>query len=238
MEGVEQVTLTTNGLLLSEYLDSLKECGIDGINISLDTLDPARYAAITGYDKVEEVVGSLYKAVEHGIKVKINAVILKGVNEEDWTGLLELARRMPVDVRFIELMPIGMGQEHKGFSNDLLLSVIRERYPGMTRDTTFHGNGPAVYYRIPGFSGSLGLISALHDKFCSSCNRIRMSSTGELKPCLCYEDSIPLRPVLRKGSREELRELLKTAVMKKPLMHHFEDREAITEQKKMAQIGG
>lgn len=238
LEGVDQVTLTTNGLLLSDYLESLRGYGIDGINISLDTLDPARYRAITGFDKLEPVMEALKRAVDLDMKIKINAVLQEGINEKDWEDLLELARYMPVDVRFIELMPIGMGRGMKPVSNVLLLDRIREKYPGLTRDADTHGNGPAVYYRIPGFSGSLGLISALHGKFCSSCNRIRLTSTGDLKPCLCYQESIPLRQLLREGRREEIRELLIRAVESKPLMHHFEDDRAVTEQKKMAQIGG
>ncbi len=238
LEGVEQVTLTTNGLLLSDYLEPLREYGIDGINISLDTLDPVKYKAITGFDKLEPVMAALKRAVDLGIKIKINAVLQKGINEEDWEDLLELAREMPVDVRFIELMPIGMGRGMDTVSNLLLLDRIQEIYPDLIRDPVIHGNGPAVYYRIPGFSGSLGLISALHGKFCSSCNRIRLTSTGDLKPCLCYQESIPLRQVLREGKKEEIRDLLIRAVKRKPLMHHFEDEHAVTEQKKMAQIGG
>ena len=238
LEGVEQVTLTTNGILLYKEIERLKDAGIDGINISLDTTDPDRYKAITGYSGLEEVMRSIHASVDAGLKIKINSVLLPGKNEEDWEDLLLLARDLPLDVRFIELMPIGFAKGNPCYPNDLLLDRISRRYPGSAADSNTHGNGPAVDYNIPGFMGSLGLISAVHGRFCSSCNRIRMTSTGDLKPCLCYEDGISVRDALRAGDYEKVRTLLRVAVEGKPQMHHFEKDEAVTENRKMVQIGG
>ena len=236
--GVEQVTMTTNGVLLSEYIDALARTGIDGINISLDTLDPVRYQSITGFPKLDMVMKGIIKAVNYGLNVKVNCVLQRGINEEDWPGILELARDLLLDVRFIELMPIGEGKSQEGVSNNELLSEISDRYPGIRRDYRIHGNGPAIYYNIPGFKGSLGLISAIHGKFCDSCNRIRMTSTGDLKSCLCYDKGINIREAVRNNDREQIREILKKTICGKPRMHHFEEIKEITEHKKMVQIGG
>jgi cyclic pyranopterin phosphate synthase len=123
-------------------------------------------------------------------------------------------------------------------SNADLFSLISGRYPGIKRDYRIHGNGPAVYYRIPGFTGSLGMISAIHGKFCHSCNRIRMTATGDIKSCLCYDKGINIRDAVRNNDREQIRDILKEAILEKPMMHRFEDKNEITEHKKMVQIGG
>ena len=194
--GIEQVTLTTNGVLLGRFLEELKASGIDGINVSLDTLNPALYEQITGADGLETVLNSVKEAAALHIPVKINAVSMD-LGEDNWAGLLELGRDLPVDVRFIELMPIGFGKDFPSIDHRQLLAQVKARYPGLEKDPRFHGPGPSVYYRIPGFAGSLGLISAIHGKFCSTCNRVRLTSQGYLKTCLCYEDGADLRAALR-----------------------------------------
>lgn len=241
--GIEQVTLTTNGVLLTEYLESLKEAGTDGINISLDTCNAIRYQAITGMDACDRVIEAVRKSVDSGIRTKVNAVLQEGDPEgegckEDVKGLLDLAKETAVDVRFIELMPIGYGKKRHGVSNDRVLSEIRKIYPEIKRDERTHGNGPAVYYQIPEFSGSIGFISAMHGKFCRECNRIRMTATGDIKPCLCYADVYPLRDLLRSGNYELVKEQLTEAVRKKPEAHCFEEPGAVTEAHQMVQIGG
>lgn len=241
--GIEQVTLTTNGVLLTEYLESLKKAGTDGINISLDTCNATRYQAITGTDACDMVIEAVRKSVDSGIRTKVNAVLQEGDPEgegykEDVKGLLDLAKETDVDVRFIELMPIGYGKKRHGVSNDRVLSEIRMIYPEIKKDERTHGNGPAVYYQIPGFSGSIGFISAMHGKFCRECNRIRMTATGDIKPCLCYADVYPLRDLLRSGNYELVKEQLTEAVRKKPEAHCFEEPGAVTEAHQMVQIGG
>lgn len=242
--GVSQVTLTTNGVLLSHYIDELLENGLDAVNISLDTLDKETYREITGFDELGRVRESIDLAVKKGLPVKINSVLQKGVNEKEWKQLAKLARTKKTDVRFIEMMPIGYGKNRKAVSGEELRKMFEEAYPDMEKDITVHGNGPAVYYKIPGFSGSVGFISAIHGKFCESCNRIRLTSTGELKPCLCYGESVNIKKVLRSQEKsekilvEKLTEVFKETIQKKPKEHCFESAKMITEEKQMVQIGG
>ena len=238
LPGVEQVTMTTNGVLLSGYLDELLDAGLDAVNISLDTLDRRRFEEITGFDQLPEVLKSIDAATGSGLRVKVNAVLQKDKNAEEWQDILKIAEKQSIDVRFIEMMPIGKGRECDGISNDELLREIQKQYPGVCKDDSVHGNGPAVYYHIPGFSGSVGFISAIHGVFCSSCNRIRMTATGELKPCLCYRDTVSVRDAVRYGTDQEIREKLQEAVEMKPKQHCFDIEEDITEQHKMVQIGG
>lgn len=243
LPGVEQVTLTTNGILLGQYLDELLENGLDAVNISLDTLDEALYKEITGFEELKRVKGNLLKAAEKGIPVKVNSVLQKGVHEQQWIELAGLARERKVDVRFIEMMPIGYGKGYKEASGGQVYETLRRKYPGIKRDSSVHGNGPAVYYRIPGFPGSIGFISAVHDRFCSTCNRIRLTAKGELKPCLCYGAGVDVKAALREsGSEAEAAEKIKDAIQKaverKPQMHCFDAEEKITEERQMVQIGG
>ena len=236
--GIEQVTMTTNGILLTTYLPRLLEAGLDAVNISLDTLDEDKYRTITGKDRLADVLSGMDQAVAAGIPVKINVVLMHGINDKDWTDLIMLAREKPIDVRFIEMMPIGAGSGFEPVSNTSLLAEMKSSYPDMEADESIHGNGPAVYYHIPGFRGSIGFISAMHGKFCGSCNRIRMSATGELKPCLCYDDAVNIREILREKGEEAAGEAMRQAIRQKPKAHCFEQRGEITEQKRMIQIGG
>ena len=240
LPGVEQVTLTTNGILLAEALPDLLDAGLDAVNISLDTLDPQTYAQITGYAALPRVLAGLEAALSAELPVKLNVVLTEDGNAGDWPALLALAETRKLDVRFIELMPIGYGRQQRGVSNVQLLEKIRERYPGLERDTRQHGNGPAVYYHIPGFQGCVGFISAVHEKFCSSCNRLRLTAEGQLKPCLCYGEAVDLRSVLRRPDSDAalLQAAIRQAVRQKPRAHCFEDITAVTEGKEMVKIGG
>ncbi len=203
--GVEQVTLTTNGVLLGDRLRELEAAGVDGINISLDTLDPVRYKEITGSDRLEQVLDSLHAAVCTGIPVKVNCVVMDPKTDEDRMALIRLAENEPVDVRFISMMPIGMGKDFSIVSGEEILRAIEDRYPCVEKEHTVHGNGPAVYYHIAGFRGSIGFIDAVHHKFCEGCNRIRLTSMGKLKPCLCSGESIDLMPVWEEAGSPAVR---------------------------------
>lgn len=236
--GIEQVTLTTNGILLADFAEELKDAGLDAVNVSLDTFDRVQFQEITGFDRLQDVLAGIEKALELQMKVKVNTVLQPGMNEDAWKEMLRLAEENPLDVRFIEMMPIGQGKGIQSISNESLLELIEKQYGELERDLSLHGNGPAVYYRIPGFVGSVGFISAIHGKFCSTCNRIRMTAEGMLKPCLCYEEGMSVKEAARSGDAKSVRRILETAIGKKPLEHCFEEKETITEKRKMAQIGG
>ena len=240
--GTEVVTLTTNGLLLGEQLESLMQAGLDAVNISLDTLDKEKYKQVTGFDKLSVVLASITKAVESGIPVKINAVLQKGMNEEEWLPLTQLAKNLPLSVRFIEMMPIGYGNIPQSISNEELKEKIMRYYGNLTEDFRIYGNGPAVYYSIEGFKGNIGFISAIHGKFCNLCNRIRMTSTGDIKSCLCYEQRWALKPALRMEHKEKRQEsiqkILIESIKNKPQMHCFENVKSVSEKHFMGQIGG
>ena len=238
--GIRRVTLTTNGVLLGEHLDELLEAGLDAVNISLDTLDRAQYRQITGKDELDRVLAAVRLAAGR-LPVKINCVVQRGVNEDAPLQLATLARDLPVDVRFIELMPIGAGKLPETVPNTAVLARIEERYGKTEEDRETRGNGPAVYRRADGFSGRIGFISAIHGRFCGQCNRLRLTSRGELKPCLCYADSIPLKEILRDGKAEKaerIREKIRQAVREKPAMHCFDRPNTITENRNMSEIGG
>ncbi len=241
--GIEQVTLTTNGILLEEQLPALLDAGLDAVNISLDAVDPVLYEAITGKNALASVRSSIEAVLSSPLPLKINAVLQKDLNDGEWYPLASLARNMALDVRFIELMPIGSARSSDGISNTELLRELKLLHPDLTEDPAVHGNGPAVYVRIPGWKGSVGFISAIHGKFCAGCNRIRLTSQGKLKPCLCYGGTTDLMPVLRENREGPVRDsllraALKQAVLNKPKQHCFEMPESITETSRMSSIGG
>ena len=235
--GIEKVTMTTNGVLLAENIDALVSVGLDAVNISLDTRKPQKFAEITGKDEYFSVIAGIEAAIKSGIRVKVNSVLMQGKNDDEWHDLALLAKEYPLDVRFIEMMPIGYGKESPGISNDVLRRLLAEKYH-FTADDTPHGYGPAVYYNIPGFKGSIGFISAMHGKFCKDCNRIRLTSVGFLKPCLCYGEGVDLKTPLRQGDYEKTKALLQEVIAKKPKEHCFENQEDITENHNMVGIGG
>ena len=237
IEGTEQVTLTTNGMVLAEYMDELVAAGIDAVNISLDTMDEDKFRYITKCGDLQKVMSGIDAAIASGVKTKINCVPQIGLNEDEIGDFARFAFERGIDVRFIELMPVGPADPSKGMSNDDILKKLREMYPELEVDDSIHGNGPAVYYHIPGAEGSIGLISAMHRIFCSSCNRLRLTSQGLLRPCLCYEESIDLKPALN-GTIEDIKEKIIEAIEMKPEQHCFTDDSGNTDKKPMSQIGG
>lgn len=240
--GTEQVTLTTNGLLLGKNLDALAAAGLDGINISLDSLNAERYTRISGHPEGAELLKRIMQTVEDacamGLRTKLNAVLLEET-EEDAPEFAAIAEALPVDVRFIELMPIGFGTAMRRVSPDDILSALRKRWPDLAPTDERRGNGPAHYYKSDLLLGRIGFIDAVSHKFCADCNRVRLTSTGQLKPCLCYSDSADLRTLIRGGcTDDELREALKISIYNKPRAHCFDTGAAVTERHAMSQIGG
>lgn len=235
--GIEKVTMTTNGVLLKENLDDLLAAGLDAVNISLDTARPDEFKEITGVDAFDKVFQGIDAALAAGLQVKINSVLMADMNADEWHDLVLLAKKYPLDVRFIEMMPIGYGKENRGVSNERLKELLAEKYT-LIEDNRQHGYGPAEYFNIEGFQGSVGFISAMHGKFCNKCNRIRLTSTGFLKPCLCYGEGAELKADLRSGNLQAVRRSIKAVIENKPQEHCFEHENEITETGKMVGIGG
>ena len=238
LPGVESVTVTTNGWLLPQVLPELRRIGIGGVNISLDSLDREQYQAITGVDALPEVLQAVRQCAAAGLPTKINAVLLADTKEQI-APLARLAEELPVDVRFIELMPIGCGAYQQGYSADEALAVLRGVYPDLTPLSVRRGNGPAAYYASRRLKGYIGRIAANSHVFCRQCNRMRLTSTGFLKPCLCYDDGVDLRAVVRSGQGESLlAQAIEQAILRKPARHCFDEAKAVTERKAMNEIGG
>ena len=224
--GIREVTLTTNGTLLAGQLPALQAAGLDGVNISLDTLRPETFRRITGRDALAEVQAGIRAALASGVPVKLNCVPQPGVNEGELEALAALAQDHPLQVRFIEMMPIGCGAALPGISGPELAARFACRWPGFAplsaAQNVALGSGPAVYYTVPGWQGNVGLIAAVHGKFCARCNRVRLTSQGFLRPCLASEAGCDLRALLRGGAPEaELLQAVRAAIRAKPREHHF-----------------
>lgn len=233
--GIEKVSMTTNGILLSENLKALAEAGIDSINISLDTLDRQKYMDITGFDGLETVLKAIDECrVFPEIKVKINAVTLADYNRGEICGLADFATEVGATLRFIEMMPLGLGTGFDGYSQDEIMAVLEEAHGPAKTINEKVGSGPAQYYGFEGFKGRIGFISPMSHKFCGSCNRIRLTSEGLLRPCLGSDKGLDLRKPMRGGaSDEELARIIRDGIMNKPAGHRFETTDSL-----MSKIGG
>ena len=241
IDKIEQVTLTTNGILLHEMLDDLYDAGIDAINISLDTLNKDNFKKITRRDGLEKVLMSIDKAYDLGIRVKINCLAIRDFNLSELVEIASFAKDREIDVRFIELMPIGFGKKYNQIDNDEILSILESRFGTFEIVTEKRGNGPAKYYRNQNMKGCIGFISAISHEFCESCNRIRLTSSGFLKLCLHYNKGIDLKGPIRNGiSDEDLKTLIHNTIWNKPISHKFghANGEQDIELKNMVQIGG
>lgn len=238
--GVETITMTTNGVLLRNYAKQLKEAGVDGVNISLDTLDPEEFFKITGKRELQEVLAGIRAAKTAGLPVKLNAVNRK---ELDPIPLVRYAQEENLPIRFIEMMPVGYGKKYVGRSNEELretLEAVCGNAECMTNreELSRMGSGPAVYYQFSDLKVPVGFISAIHGKFCDTCNRVRLTAEGYLKLCLCYDEGEDLRRVLREGEKENLRTIMEQTIFRKPAAHCFEHPAEMTETHEMVKIGG
>ena len=237
--GIRKVTMTTNGILLAQQLPALLAAGLDSVNISLDTLRPEVFRQITARDDFAAVQAGLQAALESGIPVKLNCVPQAGVNEGELEDLAALAENRPLQVRFIEMMPIGYGAAMPCISGPELRQRFARRWPELQPLTeAAFGDGPAVYYTVPGWQGSIGFIAAVHGKFCASCNRVRLTSQGFLRPCLASEAGCDLRALLRSGADDtQLLAAIRETIWAKPREHHFED-SSMPATRGMYRIGG
>ena len=238
--GVETITMTTNGVLLENYGKQLKEAGVDGVNISLDTLDPEEFYKITGKRELQEVLAGIRAAKTAGLPVKLNAVNRK---ELDPIPLVRYAQEENLPIRVIEMMPVGYGKKYVGRSNEELretLEAVCGNAECMTNreELSRMGSGPAVYYQFSDLKVPVGFISAIHGKFCDTCNRVRLTAEGYLKLCLCYDEGEDLRRVLREGEKENLRTIMEQTIFRKPAAHCFEHPAEMTETHEMVKIGG
>ena len=244
IEGIQAVTVTTNGVLLESFLPELTAAGLDAVNISLDTLDPEEYYRVTRFHELDRVLRGIDAALSapSHLTVKLNCVPIRTRDcREQIIRLTELARRQPLHVRFIELMPIGLGEHQEGFSEPEIRMMIEQHYGPLRPYQGTLGNGPSAYYELDGFQGKIGFISAISHKFCHECNRVRLTSDGFLKTCLQYGEGIDLkRPVKDGVTDEQLLELIRTAVYHKPAAHQFGTRaeQGNIETNIMSQIGG
>lgn len=226
IDGVEQVTLTTNGMLLEQYLPQLLDAGLDGINISLDTLNSDAYAQITGGGSLSPVLKAIEAAVGAGIKCKLNSVSLTRLHAGELLSLVDFAKKLHLPLRFIELMPLACNKQLASYSGTEVRNVLHNSGYRLVPLQKQLGNGPALYYEASkdGQKQIIGFIEPLHVKFCGACNRVRITSTGQLKPCLYSNSTLDLRQLLRSGSSDsELMEALQQAIYDKPMGHHFED---------------
>lgn len=179
ISGITNVTITTNGVLLEQYYDDLIDAGIDAITVSLDTMKRDIYQKITRRDELERVLRGIEKAIrENKVRLKINCVCVTGIETQDILSLLNYAEHADVDIRFIEMMPIGLGKQFPFVSEEAIRKVIEEKYGKLTPYVKTRGNGPCKYYDVPGFIGKVGFISAVSHKFCDTCNRVRLTSDG------------------------------------------------------------
>ena len=233
VEGIQEVCLTTNGLLLPQLAKPLKEAGVTRLNLSLDTLKPEKYSYITRVGQLEDFRAGLDAAMEAGFeKVKINAVLIGGFNDNEITTLAELTRQYPVDMLFIEMMPMydsGDFSEAAFIPCTKVLDYLPEAVP------VAHDGGVAKLYRLPGAQGNIGLISPVSAHFCGQCNRIRLTADGKLKPCLHAADEYSIKGLDQEGMRKVLEE----AIWNKPAWHG--DLDAVHRSqagRNMNQIGG
>jgi len=241
VEGIEELSLTSNGTFLKKYALEFKQAGLSRVNVSLDTLKPDRFQYITRLGELQTVLEGIEAAKEAGFEpVKINTVIMRGINDDEILDFAKMTYKEGWHIRFIELMPFKGGVEFvPSIELRQHISLLGKLEPcpdsiGIT------GNGPAMYYRLAGAKGTIGFISPLTEhSFCSRCNRMRLSPDGKLRPCLLAEDEVDLKTPLRNNaSMDELKSLILKAVASKPEHHHLEGGNIRLVNRKMSQIGG
>ncbi|MBN2517028.1 MAG: GTP 3',8-cyclase MoaA [Deltaproteobacteria bacterium] len=222
IEGLKDITLTTNGILLENYAEPLFQAGIRRINVSLDSLNVEKYKSITRLGDLLSVIRGIKKAECVGFSpIKINVVAIKGFNDDEILDFAKLTVHKPYQVRFIEYMPIGDVASENGFeylSNDIVKKIINN-YSTLERTDGYRGkaDGPAQVYRMKGAVGEIGLISSMSHQFCNSCNRLRLTADGHLRACLLSDDEVDLKSMLRSGcSNSDLESLIKKVILDKP----------------------
>lgn len=208
-DGLRELCLTTNGISLHRKLDPMVEAGLTGINLSLDTLDPFQYQIMTRRKGLDAVLKSIDRILEMnrmgaGIKLKVNCVVMRGINDREIIPFVEMGRESPIEVRFIEYMPFDGNKwnENKMLPYQEMLAIIREKYPTLAK-VADHKNDTSKTYQVPGFQGRVGFITSMTHNFCGTCNRLRITCDGNLKVCLFGNSEVSLRDVIRKANNGE-----------------------------------
>ena len=241
LDGLEELTITTNGLLLPRKLQELKAAGITGFNISLDTLREDRFKEITRRPGLDTVLESIHMTVDAGYDpVKVNCVVIRGFNEDELVDFVAMTESLPVDIRFIEYMPFDGNTWNTDafFPYRDMVERIQQRWPDFA---SLGGDGSEIAkpWRVPGYQGTVGFISSMSDHFCAGCNRIRITADGKLKVCLFGANEVNLRDMMRAGINDErLLETVQQALSRKAARHAGMDVLARTENRPMILIGG
>lgn len=242
LDKIDDVAITTNGVLYAEMAEDLKRAGLTRINFSLDTLNDRKFEFISRRDKLDKVKKSIFKALELDMHpVKINTVLIKGFNDDEIMDFVTLSKEYPLHIRFIEFMPVGdllFWEKGKMLTSQQIKEIIETEYQ-LIPNKNVKGNGPARYYQVVGGKGTIGFISPMSNHFCSECNRLRMTADGKLRGCLYAKQEVDLKAALaREANDDELRDLFLQAIDKKPARHHFDEGWGEENRRKMFQIGG
>jgi cyclic pyranopterin phosphate synthase len=240
--GIDDIALSTNGLLLAEQVDTLRSAGLRRVNVSLDTLRPERFFAIARRPGLDRVLAGIDAACAAGLApVKLNCVVMRGQNDDEVVAFAELTRKRRVHVRFIEMMPVldnAALQRDAYVSAAEILDRIRE-HDALAPVAGPDGNGPARYFAFPGAAGTVGVISPLSHDYCETCNRVRLSADGRLRLCLFGDNELDLRTPLRSGaSLDDLAGIFRGAMYVKPERHHLDLGKPASAMRAFSEIGG
>ncbi|MCR5784020.1 MAG: GTP 3',8-cyclase MoaA [Eubacterium sp.] len=240
VEGIKNVTLTTNGVLLKDQIEGLAAAGLDAVNVSIDTLNPEVFKKITRRDELEKVKAGIKETLKYkSVALKLNCVPFNMEGQNLWE-LTDYAKNEGIHVRYIEMMPIGFGKEYGCLKEDEIVSLLETKIGKLEPYKGKLGNGPCHYYSAESYDGKIGFISAVSHKFCGDCNRVRLTATGFLKNCLQFEYGSDIKTPLRSGaSDDELLSLIRETIMNKPKGHKFTENNISEENNHiMSQIGG
>jgi len=242
VKGIDDVAMTTNGVLLPRMAEQLKAAGLKRVNISLDTLNPQKFHQVTRVGDFRSAWSGIEAALAVGFNpVKLNVVVIRHFNDDEILSFLRLTYDYPLHVRFIELMPIGASDEWAGASlvPYTEIKALIEKHVELTPSKAVSGSGPARYFTLPGAKGTVGFISPISSHFCGHCNRMRLTAEGKLRPCLHNSFEVDLRAPLRQGATDsELEQVFKEAIGHKPEHHTLPETGWANQKRAMVQIGG